>query len=156
MNLARHLKEERVDLHLDEAFPEDEPPTLETLAEYVCGLLELSDGIVNPTKLRNDLVNRERRQPTLLGHGVAMPHVRTLQARRLVMAVAVSRNGLPIETPDGVPLRLVIGLVGPTYDDKLYLQVYKRLSEKLADPGFVESIVAAEQEGEVVRALSSG
>ena len=154
MNLSRYLKEERVDLHLDDAFSEDEPPTIESVAEYVCGLLELSDAVVNPTKLRNDLVNRERRAPTLLGHGVAMPHVRTLQARRLVMAVAISKQGLPIETPDGVPVRLVIGFVGPTYDDKAYLQVYKRLSERLTDEGFIDAIVSAEQEGEVVRALS--
>lgn len=154
MNLSRYLKEERIDLHLDDAFSEEFPATTESLAEHMCGLIELSDAVVNPTKLRNDLVQRERRASTLIGNGVAMPHVRTLQARRLVMAVAISRLGLPLATPDDVPIRLVIAFVGPTYDDKVYLQVYKRLSEQLLDEDFVASILAADQPGEVMRALS--
>ncbi len=156
MNIARFLKEERVDDTLDAAFDEDRPPTPETLAETMATLLERSDSIVNPTKLRNDLVNREKRAPSLMGLGIAMPHVRTLQARKLVMAVGISHAGLEMETPDGEPVRLVIALVGPPYDDKLYLQVYKRLSERLLDEGVVEELLAAETPGDVVRLLSAG
>ena len=160
MNLARYLKEERVDLELDAAFPlpDDEeqahPATVESVTEHMCDLLTRSEAIVNETKLRLDLVNRERRTASLLGNGLFLPHVRTLQARRLVMAVGVSAAGLPLGAEDGEPVRLVIALVGPTYDDKAYLQVYKRLSEKLSDEDSVNAVLQAERAGEVVRALS--
>lgn len=155
MNLARFLREERVDFQLDERFDDDNPPTVESLAEHMASLLELSDDIVNPSKLKLDLINREKRAPSLLGLGIAIPHVRTLQARKLVMAVGISEKGLELDTPDDEPVRLAIAIVGPPYDDKLYLQVYKRLSERLLDEGAVAAILSAEGAGEVVRALSS-
>ena len=155
MNLARFLKEERVALDLDASFDEDHPLSMEALVERMCDLLEHSQQIVNPNKLRNDLLNRERRSPSLLGHGVAMPHVRTLQARRLVIAVGISRSGLPLEdTPDGEPVRLVVAVVGPSYDDKQYIQVYKLLSERLLEPGLMDVVLNADEPGVVVRALS--
>lgn len=155
MNLARFLKEERIDLDLDAAFDEEHPATVETLVEHMAGLLERSEQIVNPTKLRLDLINREKRAPSLLGSGVALPHVRTLQARRLVIAVAVSREGLELDTPDDEPVRLVVALVGPPYDDKQYLQVYKRLSDNLKDGDGMRSVLEADEPGEVLRALSA-
>jgi mannitol/fructose-specific phosphotransferase system IIA component (Ntr-type) len=154
MNLARFLKEERVDLALDDHFDEEHPATVTTLAEHMSTLLETSEAVVNPTKLRNDLVNREKRAPSLMGQGIAMPHVRTLQARRLVMAVGISREGLELPTPDEEDVHLVVALVGPTYDDKTYLQVYKRLSETLTSEGTLATILAADRPGEVLRALS--
>lgn len=154
MNLARFLTEERVDLDLDEVFDEERPATVESVTEHMATLLERSQQIVNATKMRTDLVNRERRSASLLGDALFMPHVRTLQARRLVMAVGISREGLALPTPDDVPVQLVISFVGPTYDDKLYLQVYKRLSERLTISGWIDRIVQSSQPGEVVRALS--
>jgi PTS system fructose-specific IIC component len=155
MNLARFLREDRIDLALDDGFDDDHPATVESLAEHMAGILERSDDIVNATKLRLDLINREKRAPSLLGLGIAMPHVRTLQARKLVMAVGISEEGLALDTPDGEPVRIAIAIVGPPYDDKLYLQVYKRLSERLLEDGAVDTILTAENAGEVVRALSS-
>jgi len=182
MNLARYLTEDRIDLALDESFPrevaeweqahasgqddqddgeddeEDTPaaaaPEYETLVLHMARLLETSSDVVNPTRLRREFVHRERRAPSLLGGGVALPHVRTLQARRLIMAVAVSTVGLPVATPDDEPLRLVGALVGPPYDDKAYLQVYKALGEKLLRPGFVEVVLGSRRAGEVLRALA--
>ncbi len=153
MNLARYLGEERVDLHLDDAFDADHPATHEGVVRHMAGLLADSPDVVNTSKLTTDLVNRERRAPSLPGHGVAMPHVRTLQARRLVLAVAVSRAGLAVPTPDDVPVRLVIALVAPPYDDRLYLTAYRVLGERLAATGWIDRVVASAQPGEVVRSL---
>ena len=158
MNPGRFVNEERVDLDLDAAFPRPEDDdgwsvSGEALAEHMAGLLELSDQIVNPTKLRRDIIERERRAPTLLGEGVAMPHVRTLQARKLVMAVGVSREGLPMNGPDDEPVRLVIAFAGPTYDDKQFMHLEKRLAERILEDGWVERVLDASSAGEVVRAM---
>jgi mannitol/fructose-specific phosphotransferase system IIA component (Ntr-type) len=155
MNLARFLAEDRIDLTLDEAFDEERPASIESLAVHMAGLLESSDEVVNATKLRIDLVNREKRAPSLLGQGIAMPHVRTLQARKLIMAVGISRAGLPgLPTPDEMDVHMVVALGGPPYDDRLYLQVYRRLAERVSQDDWVERILATDQPGEIVRALS--
>jgi mannitol/fructose-specific phosphotransferase system IIA component (Ntr-type) len=155
VNVARHLSEDRVDLQLDAAFGEEQPATLEALVLHMAGLLGTSPDIVNPSKLRTDLVHRERRAPSLPGGGVALPHVRTLQARRLVLAVGISRAGLDLDAPDGLPVRLVIALVAPPYDDRGYLGAYKLLGERLQQPDWVDTVVASEVPGEVLRALGS-
>ena len=154
MNLSRFLSEDRVDMALDERFDEEHPVDLESLSNHMVDLLARSGDVVNDSKLRLDLVNRERRAPSLLGHGVALPHVRTLQARKLVMAIGISHAGLPLDAPDGEPVRLVIALVGPPYDDRQYLTAYKRLGEALSEDGWVDRLVASEVPGEVLRALS--
>jgi PTS system fructose-specific IIC component len=155
VNLGRYLNEDRVDLDLDSGFDEEHPVTHEGVVLRMAELLEGSSDIVNPTKLRIDLVNRERRAPSLPGHGVAMPHVRTLQARRLVMAVGISPSGLPLDDPGGLPVQLVIVLVAPPYDDKVYLTAYRALGEKLLREGWIETVVASSVAGEVLRALSA-
>ncbi|MFT7462234.1 MAG: PTS system nitrogen regulatory IIA component [Pseudohongiellaceae bacterium] len=155
MNIARFLTEQRIDLSLDGIFDEDTEPSRDVVLEHMADLLEQSTVIVNATKMRQELLNSQRRTPTLVGEGLFLPHVRTMQARRLTMAVAVSQNGLDLGAPDDEPIRLVIAMVGPTYDDKQYLQVYKRLSVRLQSPGAIERVVAAEQPGVVLRELSS-
>ncbi len=154
MNFSRYIAEDRVDLDLDAAFDADHPPDHEAVVLHMAGLLSRSPEVVNANKLRTDLVNREKRAPSLPGHGVAMPHVRTLQARKLVLAVAVSHAGLALDAPDELPIRLVIALVGPPYDDKAYLAMYRALGEQLQQPEWVASVMQAVAPGEVVRALS--
>jgi mannitol/fructose-specific phosphotransferase system IIA component (Ntr-type) len=156
VNLARYLDESRIDLDLDAVFSEEPEPRYEAVVEHMVGLLAQSEDVVNARKMRTDLINRERRTPSLLGSGVALPHVRTLQARRLVMAVGVSHAGLglDLEAPDEIPLRIFIALVGPTYDDKAYLAVYRVLGERLQQADRLEEIARSEAPGEVVRALA--
>ncbi|HTE06587.1 MAG TPA: PTS sugar transporter subunit IIA [Planctomycetota bacterium] len=154
MNLSRYITEERIDLDLDAAFDAEHPPDHEAVVRHLATLLERSADIVNASKLLTDLANREKRAPSFPGHGVAMPHVRTLQARKLVLAVAVSRAGLPLPTPDGEPVHLLLALVGPPYDDKAYLNVYRALGERLEQPGWIDAVLQARAPGEVVRALS--
>lgn len=160
MKIARYLTEQRIDLALDALLVDDASgdamePSRDLVIEHMADLLVQSSVIVNATKMRQELLNSQRRTPTFVGHGLFMPHVRTLQARRLTMAVGVSRAGLDLDAPDEEPIRLIIAMVGPTYDDKQYLQVYKRLSERLCDPQAVERVIAAELPGEVLRELSS-
>lgn len=155
MNIARFLKQERVDLELDAVFDEEQNPvSLDGLATHMATLLERSEQVVNAKRMRTELVNGVRATPALLGNGLAMPHVRTLQARRLILAVGVSRAGLPLDTPDDEPVRLVVALVGPPYDDKPFLQVYKLLSTRLQDQDSLDEVLNAQEPGQVVRALS--
>ncbi len=154
MNLARFLTESRVDMDLGESFDDEHAATHETLTAHMASLLATSPDIGNPTKLQIDLVNRERQAPSLLGNGVALPHVRTMQARKPVMAIGICREGLAMGAPDGRPVRLVIAIVAPPYDDRLYLVAYKRLGENLSTEGWIDRVVASEVPGEVLRALA--
>jgi PTS system nitrogen regulatory IIA component len=167
MNLSRYLKETAVDLEigrdLDLEPPDDEdeptPRQLETAKKEVLrrivGLLGQSDKVAKPQKLFDDLWNREKRATMALGKGVALPHVRTMQAKELVMAVGIARDGIPwTDAPDGEPVRVFFAMVAPPYEDKTYLRIYGaigRLFEEQEDA--VERLFEARSPGEVIRIL---
>jgi mannitol/fructose-specific phosphotransferase system IIA component (Ntr-type) len=166
VNLTRFLKEEFIDLKLDEGIdlsPEEGDEELggrrleqvkQEVLERLVSLLERSGKVGNPTKLNVDLWNREKKATMALGQGVALPHVRTMQAKELAMAVGVSHAGIPWDAPDGEPVRIFIAMVAPPYEDKFYLQVCQRIGRLFAQEHAAEAILGARSAGEVIRFLA--
>lgn len=124
----------------------------EVLTE-LCELLETTGAVANPSRLLRDLHNREKKAVTAIGEGVAIPHVRTLQAREFVMAFARSREGLPFFAIDGEPVQLFFAMVAPPYEDRLYLKVYRALASSLLDPNCRRVFIEAETPNEIWQAL---
>jgi hypothetical protein len=46
-------------------------------------------------------------------------------------------------------------LVAPPFDDALYLRVYRQLAEAFLHPGSIAPLMAATNEGELLRVLKS-
>jgi mannitol/fructose-specific phosphotransferase system IIA component (Ntr-type) len=178
VRIHRYLKEEMIDLDFDpERVPIDEwasdvetdeepdaEPTKRQLWEKkvrvlqsMVALLEKSGKIVNPSKCLTDLTHREKKATTGLGSGIALPHVRTLQARQFVMAVArAPEPGLWFDSVDEEPVRLVFCMVAPNHDDRFYLKMERALAQGFADPEgeLKERFLSVETPGEVVMLLS--
>jgi mannitol/fructose-specific phosphotransferase system IIA component (Ntr-type) len=184
MRLHRFLKEEVIDLRFDpltkaagsgrfyeeveeeeeeEPLGEDGQPTRKQrwvqkvrILEGLVELLDKSGKITNPKKCLTDLKNRESKASTALGSGIALPHVRTPQAKGFCMAIAVAPDpGLWFDSIDEEPVRLFIPMVAPAYDDKFYLKVERALAAAFADgEEFRDSLLAATSPGEVVHLLS--
>lgn len=128
--------------------------TKERVLTELAELLNASGNVNNPKKLLTDLMNRERKATTGIGGGIAIPHVRTMQARRFTMAFARSRDGVEFGALDGAPVHFFFAVVAPPYDDKLYLQVYKRIGEVFGTAGAREQLMDAADEHEVIRLIS--
>jgi mannitol/fructose-specific phosphotransferase system IIA component (Ntr-type) len=122
--------------------------------EKLVGLLVRSGKVANEKKLLTDLWNREKKANTAVGHGVAIPHVRTMQARDMAMAVGVSHAGIPWGAPDGEPVKIWIAMVAPPYEDRLYLQIYQRIGRLFESEGAGEAILGARSPGEIIRYLA--
>ena len=116
-------------------------------------LLERSGKIVNRTKLLTDFVNRERRASTALGHGIAVPHVRTYQAKELIIGIARSNEGYEFDAPDGRLVHLFFPMAAPSYDDTLYLRLFKSLAEVLQFDYFRKRLLEAPTEYDLIRAF---
>ncbi|MEQ8763699.1 MAG: PTS sugar transporter subunit IIA [Planctomycetota bacterium] len=163
MRLPRYLKAEWIDLDLptrpDPEVEEWTPRLVQKLKEQTISdlvdMLEASGKIGNPTKLKNEMSLRERKAPTAIGQSIAIPHVRSMQAKEMVIGFARCAVGLPWDAPDEVPVRIFIPLVAPPYDDKLYLLVYQRLAEVLLEDWTIDALLEVEEPGEVIRILSS-
>lgn len=124
------------------------------MLERLVALLEKSGRVGNSSKLNTDLWNREKKASMAVGQGVAIPHVRTMQAKDLAMAVGVSHGGIPWGAPDGAPVKIFIAMVAPPYEDKLYLQVYQRIGRLFEQEHAAEAILGARSAGEVIRFLA--
>lgn len=164
MKLHRFLRETLVELDLHVAAPDwddEEPPSQaamrrhkEAILAQLVTLLDRSDQVVNSHRLLRDMVNRERKATTGIGHNIAIPHVRTQQVRSLVMAVAIVRDGVEFDAVDREPVHVFVTTVAPPYDDRLYLKIYRALGElALAVPDLCQRFLDADNPGEVIRLL---
>ncbi len=164
MNLARLINEEQILLELKTRdLPAEEraeiPPEQyrwmikeRVLAELV-DLVNRSNRVSNRNKLYQDLLNRERKATTGLSSGVAIPHVRTIYAKELLVGFARSREGVEFDCLDGAPAHLFFVMVAPPYDDTAYLKLYRQLAEAFSGRDFRQEFMAAETEGEVLRVV---
>ena len=161
MRLTRYIKPPQVRLELNTRTPEQ--PIEGSRDRFVWGvkeaviaelaeLFDASGRIVNRSKLITDMCNRERKATTAIGGGVAIPHVRTLQAREFIMCFARSTPGVEFDS-DG-PVHLFVGVVAPPYDDKLYLEVYRELARIFKSERARETLMSTGDAHEVVKILS--
>jgi PTS system fructose-specific IIC component len=116
-------------------------------------LLENGSRIGNRTKLLNDFINREKKATTGIGQGVAMPHIRSMQAKDLMVGFARSSAGYDFDSLDGEPTHLFFVMAAPPYDDTLYLKVFRSLAEMLQYDTFRQELMNANSAGEIIRAI---
>jgi len=127
----------------------------ERVISEIADLLDASGKIGNRNKLFIDLMNREKKACTAIGQAFAIPHVRTMQAKDMVIGFMRSSCGLPFGAPDGQDVRIFIPIVGPPYDDKVYLKIYRQLGELLLEEGVADQLLAVDEPGEVIRIFGS-
>ena len=162
MNLSRYITEEAVKLDMVtriEPLEEDQSrekwlqSAKEKVLEELVSLLEESYRIGNYNELLTDFINREHKATTALGQGIAVPHIRSMQAKDFMLAFARSSEGYPFESPDSQSVHLFFIMAAPPYEDSLYLKAFKALVEKLQYEGFRQELMEATHPGEVIRAI---
>jgi len=164
MKIWRFLREEAIKLEmttviepLEEGASEDRwrRHGKELVMEELVGVLETGARFGNHTKLLNDFIFRERKASTALGCGIAIPHIRSMQAKDFTMGFARSTEGYDFEAPDHLPTRIFFIMAAPPYDDDFYLKVFRSLAGMLQYEAFREELMAAATPGEVIRAVRS-
>ncbi len=162
MNISRALTEDLIKLELETVIePFDgngseerwRSAGKEKLLDELVGILEHDSRIGNRKKLLDDFINRERKATTAIGHGVAFPHIRSMQAKEFMIGFARSTKGYDFDSPVGDPCHLFFVMAAPPYDDNLYLKVFKSLSEMLVQESFREELMSIKSPGEVIRAI---
>lgn len=164
MNLARHLRPTQIKLDLDTkpgTPPEGTAPEKfrwdqkEAILGELCDLLDSSGKTGNKSKLITDLVNREKKASTAIGREVAIPHVRTMQAKELIVAFARCSEGIDFDSPDSEPVKLFFAMVAPPYDDQLYLKIYKEIGQLILQPESKQQLLDAKNEHEIIRVFQT-
>lgn len=166
MNVLRFLKPDCIQIPLQTTALEpldDETATQglkrkarekDAVMAELAGVLARAPEIINPTKLLRDLEHRERNATTAIGGGIAIPHVRTLQAKAFIMGFArTAEEGLHYGATDGEPVRLFMLMAAPPYDDRLYHQVHREVASILNDEDVVRDLLIADNSQAVFNIL---
>jgi mannitol/fructose-specific phosphotransferase system IIA component (Ntr-type) len=124
MQLAQFLDQEHVvlDIQSEERFA-----CLEEILERIG-----TDGYLrNKVKTLDELVEREQLATTAIGGGMAIPHVFTDEARRPMLIMARSQEGVFFESLDGKPVHLIFVALSPRKDKDLFINILYHLTRFL-------------------------
>jgi PTS system nitrogen regulatory IIA component len=89
------------------------------------------------------VIARERLQSTGFGHGVAVAHGRAAGVERVLIAMGLSRSGIPYDSPDKEPVRLLFVIASPLQVSLDYLQALSTLVRCLRDAPIRDSLLAS-------------
>jgi PTS system nitrogen regulatory IIA component len=123
----------------------------EVLAE-LCRPVAQAHGL-DPARLLQVLLDREKLGSTGVGDGVAIPHGKLAGLPALVAVFGRSREGVEYRAADGRPARLFFALFAPENSAGAHLKALSRVSRIFRMPAFREAILAAPTAAEIHRLI---
>jgi PTS system nitrogen regulatory IIA component len=99
------------------------------------------------------VISREHQQTTGFGHGVAVAHGRVDGVPRVLIALGVSRAGIPFDAPDGAPVHLLFVIASPPHLSLDYLQALSTLVRCIRDKDARDSLIDAPGAAEIEERL---
>lgn len=106
------------------------------------GLLFENEDRVARASVFDALFAREKLGSTGLGLGVAIPHGRIKQLRDTVAVFVRARDGIPFESPDNEPVRLVYAMLVPEHATEQHLNMLSELAQMFSDADLREALLA--------------
>lgn len=118
----------------------------------VAGLLEGHPDVTDFAGFYSELLARERLDSTCLGNEIAVPHARTANVSRIVMAVGRSDPGVYFENSNQT-VRLIFVLGTPKANAGDYLQIVGVLCRILKDAANRDALLHAPTAGDFIQTL---
>lgn len=147
MNLRTVLNEKSIALHL-------KGRTKDEIIRELLDVLVKNGSVSSFEKAYQGILERERKMSTGMKHGIALPHGKTEAVKDLAACVGVSDFPIDYESLDGEPCRIFIMLLSPPAKTGPHLQFLAEVSLLFRSAAKREALLAAENPGAVLRALS--
>jgi len=144
--LADLLHPERVSIAV---MASDKEAALRALA----GLLVMPERKANEESVYDVLMERERLASTGVGSGVAIPHGRFDGVDGLRAAVAICAGGVDFDAVDGLPVKILVAIVGPRSMPQKHLAALAGVSRVLRNDAVREGLIATGNDAEAYRLL---
>jgi PTS system nitrogen regulatory IIA component len=121
--------------------------------ELARGLAAAYPGL-DEVRVRAALEERERLGTTGIGHGVAVPHGKVLEAKAVVGMLALSSQGVEVAAPDRRPARIFVAVLSPARQRTAHLEAMATIARELASSRLRKRLLAAADGTEVYGVLS--
>ena len=97
-------------------------------------------GIGNVEHAYEEVLKRENETASLLGPGIAVPHVRLDSIDSIVVGIATSVPGIDYGPTVAEPVKLMVLILAPKTAPGAYLQALSSLAKICQDPGAAETV----------------
>lgn len=108
--------------------------------EEACESLAAEFREIEPRRLLEGLLIRERLGSTGLGEGVAIPHCRFEDCSSPVACFLRTRQGIDFDAPDDQLVDLLFVLAVPLHEQRIHLEILGALARAFDDPGNLASL----------------
>lgn len=117
-------------------------------------ILYASGKVQNLNKLTTSLFNVEKRTSSAIGCGIAIPHVRCLQTKTVIMGFARYDGSIEFAAPDEEYVQIFIPMIAPPYDDREYLRLYRNIANAFLKTDLKQELLSVQAPWEVVKVLN--
>ena len=120
----------------------------------IAALLTMPEAAINEEVVRDVLEERERLASTGIGSGVAIPHGRYDGVEELRAAVAICPAGVDFDAVDRLPVRILVGIVGPKSMPQKHLAALAGVSRVLRSEEKRNALLRAVDEADAYTVLT--
>ncbi len=113
------------------------------------GLLFENSQKLARSQIFESLFAREKLGSTGLGQGVAIPHGRIKNLKDAIAAFIKTEHPIAFDSPDGLPVNLIVVLLVPERATDLHLQLLGELAQMLSNASFRDSLMACQDSASV-------
>jgi nitrogen PTS system EIIA component len=128
-------------------------PDKEAALRAIASLLTMPEGTANEETIYEVLLERERLASTGIGSGVAIPHGRYGGMDELRAAVAVCPAGVDFDAVDRLPVKILVGVLGPRSMPQKHLAALAGVSRVLRNEEKRKALLKAVDNTEAYRML---
>lgn len=113
-------------------------------------------GLGDPRVIREQLLERERLHPTVMGSGLAIPHATVPGLEQPVIGVALSGGTpVPFGPTDQGSVRVFFVLLSPPGHEREHVKLLARICRLVRHEGFMDALEAATGPERVVEVIES-
>lgn len=134
------------------------PFEVATKQEAIDGLVDRlaeNGAIADPAAMKHVVWERENQRSTGIGNGIAIPHGKSTDLRRLVLAIGVPARPVEFDSIDGKPVRLLALLLSPSERIAEHIQALGRISRLMENEAFREAACSCEEPNELFEHIRS-
>jgi fructose-specific phosphotransferase system IIA component len=96
------------------------------------------------------LIQREEMGSTAIGGHIALPHTRLECIKGIVIALAISEEGVEFDALDQEPVNVIVSLLSNKKEAGLHLKILAFLARMLRDKYFIQQLKSVKSEEEVL------
>jgi len=146
MRLLDYLDENLIFLNLEAKDKDD-------AFEKIVALMVQNQALQHPHDFLAALRHRESLGSTAIGEGIAMPHARLKDLKRIIIVCACLKKGIDFDAEDQKPVNLIFLLSTPLAMATEYLQVLAKLSRFLKEKDIPNKLLKAGSPAELIEII---